>query len=197
MNSTYVTGFSSSESTNLYASATNVGSTFTGTYTLSGSWGGALSTPFIYINFKSAGPIPINSFCSDPTIFLQCRVYTSLVYIVVAQLKSTSTSSYSISNSGNSLSYPPSQFSLSSNYGATIYVGSSQWSYSSTISRSKSSLAPISTNSFLVYSDVYGSGRAAYQTNIFFSVNPSGQTLYNYALTGSMMVISLSGQTFT
>ena len=175
-----------------------MGSSFTGTYTLSGSWSGALSTPYMYINFKSAGPIPISSFCSDQTIFLQCRVYTSLVYIVVAQLKSTSISSYSISNGGNALSYPPSQFSVSSNYGATIYIGSSgQWSYSSSLGRSQSSLTPISSNSFLVYSDVYGSRRSSYQTNIFISVNPNGQTLYNYALTNSMMVISLGGLTTT
>jgi hypothetical protein len=116
---------------------------------------------------------------------------------VVAQFK-LSVDSYSISNNGNSLSYPSSQFSVNSTYGANIYILSgSQWSYSSSLTRSKSSLTPISTNSFLAYSDVYGSGRSSYQTNVFFSVNTNGQTLYNNALTGSMMVISLSGLTTT
>ena len=197
MNSSYVTSFSSSQSTNFYASTKNVGSSFTNTYTLSGSWGSGLTSPYIYINFMAAGPIPIDAFCSDPTIYLQCRVYKSIVNIVVAQLK-LSVSSYSISNGGNPLSYPSSQFSASSAYGASIYVTSGgQWQYTSGLSRSKSSLTPISTNTFLVYSDVYGSSRSSYATNIFFSVNPSGQTLYNYALTGSMMVISWSGLTVT
>lgn len=195
MNTTYVSGFSSSEGTNFYASTTNVGSTFTGTYSLSGDWGTNFNTPYIYIYFKKAGPIPIQSFCSDTNTYLQCRVYTDRLYLIVAQLKSTSVRSYSITNAGTPLKYPPSQYSVTSAYGATIYVGSGSWSRSSSLGRSKSSLAPVSTNSFLVFSDIYGSKRASYGTNIFFSVNPAGQTLFNYAQTGSKMIISWSSLT--
>lgn len=198
MNSTYVKGFSSSESPNFYSSVTSVGSTFTGSYTLSGSWSSvvsALNTPFLYINFKSAGPIPIYDFCSNTANFLQCRVYTTHAYVVVAELKSTSTTSYSISNAGVGLLYPPSQFSSSGDFGATIYIGTDRWYASSSLGRSRSNLAPISDNTFMVYSDIYGSKRSNYNTNIFFAINPSSQTLYNNAITGSKMVISWSGLT--
>lgn len=172
----------------------------TGTYTLSGNWNSVysnLGTPNLYINFNSAGPIPIYSFCSDTATFLQCRVYTSRVYVVVAKLKASSTNSYSITNGGNPLSYPPSQFSLSTFYGASIYLGTDRWYVSSGLGRSKSSLAPISSNSFLVFSDIYGSKRTGYKTNIFFSVNTNGQTIYSNVDTGSKMVISWSGLTTT
>ncbi len=195
MGNPYVYSFSSSEGTNFYASAVNVGSTFTGTYTLGGNWGTTIDTPYLYINFKEAGPIPIYSFCSDTNTYLQCRVYTSKVYAIVAQLKATGLSAYSITSGGTALSYPSSQSSISGAYGASIYVGIGTWQRSSSLSRTKASLAPISTNSFLVFSNIYGSQRSSYQTNIFFSINPSGQTIFNYAQTGSKMVISWTGLT--
>jgi hypothetical protein len=195
MNTTYVSAFTSSEGTILYASVTNVGSTYTGTYSLGGNWGANFNSPYVYINFLMAGPIPIQSFCSDTNTYLQCRVYTDRLYVVVAQLKSSSVQSYSISNGGTALKYPSAQYSVSTAYGATIYVGSGTWSRSSSLSRAKTSLVPVSTNSFLVFSDIYGSRRSYYSTNIFFSVSPAGQTLFNYAQTGSKMVISWSSQT--
>lgn len=156
-----------------------------------------MNSPYIYINFQSAGPIPINNFCSDLNVFLQCRVYTNLIYVVVAQLKSTSVSSFNISNSGTPLFYPPSQTSLS-NYGAKIYVGVGTWQYSTSISRSQSNLTPLSSSSlFNVYSDKYGSNKVGYQANLFFSFNPTGQFLYNNFVTGSQLVISWSGLTTT
>ena len=177
-----------------------MGSSFTGSYTLSGSWSSivsAQSTPNLYINFKSAGPVPIFDFCSDAATFLECRVYMTHVYVVVAKLKSTSTTSYSISNGGVSLNYPPSQFSSTGAFGASIYIGTDRWYASSSLSRSRNNLAPISDNSFLVFSDIYGSKRSNYNTNIFFSINPSDQYFFNHALTGSKMVISWSGLTET
>jgi hypothetical protein len=200
MNTTYVNGFTSSESPNFYASATNVGSSLSSTYSITGNWNSAtsaLSTPFIYINFMSAGPIPTFSFCSDTSIFLQCRVYSTYVYLVVAQLKSSSTTVYTMNNGGVTLLYPSSQFFVSGSYGAAIYVGTDRWYASSSLTRSKASLTPISTNSFLVFADTYGSKRSNYDTNIFFSVSPGNQYLYNYAKTGSKMVISWSGITNT
>jgi hypothetical protein len=60
-----------SESNNFYpGGAVTVGSLFNLTYTISGSWAGSLSTPFMYINYRKAGPIPTTSFCSDSNIFL-------------------------------------------------------------------------------------------------------------------------------
>lgn len=193
-----LTGFSTlTETPNFYATATNVGSTFSAAYSLFGSWSAGLNSPNLYINFLSAGPIPVNNFCSDSNVFLQCRVYTNLVYVVVAQLRSTSASSFNISNSGATLLYPPSQTSLS-NYGANIYVGVNNWQYITSISRSMSSLTPISTAGiFNVYSDRYGSTKTGYNTNLFFSFNPSGQSLFNNVATGSQLVISWSGITTT
>lgn len=137
----------------------------------------------------SAGPIPIYSFCSDSNTFLQCRVYSNYINVIVAQLKSTSATSFSLSNSGIALLYPKSQFSVSSSYNALIYVGVGQWQYSTTITRTQSSLTPIAA-SFYAFSDQYGSKFYTFSTNLFFSLNPTGQYLYNYATTGSMLVIS-------
>ena len=195
MTITSMSGFT--ETPNFYASATNVGSSFTGSYSLTGSWSGALSTPYIYINFLSAGPIPISNFCSDLNVFLQCRVYTNYLYLVVAQLKSTSAKSFTLSNSGAALLYPPSKTSLA-NYGANVYVGVGTWQYSRTLSRTQSNLSPISaTGIFNVYADQYGSTKSSYQTNLYFSFDPNGQYLYNSIQTGSKLVISWTGITTT
>ena len=189
-----MTGFSSlSESPNFYPSATNVGSEMSSSYTLSGSWGSNLNTPFVYISFRSAGPVPVYSFCSDSNTFLQCRVYTGVVNVMVAQLKSTSANSFSLSNGASVLKYPSSQFSISSQYNALIYVGTSEWYYSTSISRNINSLTPISTNTFKVYSDKYGSSKSNYAANMFLVFNPAGQALNNYVNTGSKLVITWSG----
>lgn len=164
---------------------------------MTGSWGANLNSPLIYINFLSAGPIPIYSFCSDSNVFLQCRVYTNYVYVIVAKLKSTSVSSFNLINGANSLLYPPSQTSLS-NYGLNVYVGTGSWQYSGSKSRSSSNLSPLTSNTlFSIYSDKYGSTRATYNTLLFFSFNPNGQYLFNNFLTGSQLVISWSSLTTT
>lgn len=116
---------------------------------------------------------------------------------MVAQFKSTSVSSFTLQPGSSTLYYPLSQFRDSGNYGANIYVGTGNWQYITSISRSQSNLMPISTNTFLVYSDTYGSNRASYQTNIYFAMNTNGQYLYNYIGTGSQIVISWSGLTVT
>jgi hypothetical protein len=87
MNNPYVYTFTSSESPSFYATNVNVGSIFNGAYTLSGSWGTSLATPYIYINFMAAGPIPITQFCSDVNTYIQCRIYASKINVVVAQFK--------------------------------------------------------------------------------------------------------------
>jgi hypothetical protein len=191
-----LTGFSGiSETPNFYASAATVGTSLSGTYSLTGSWGAALNTPYVYINFLAAGPIPVFSFCSDSNVFLQCRVYTSFINVMVAQLKSSSVSSFTFQPGSSTLYYPPSQYSVSGYYGVNIYVGSGNWQYSTTISRSMGNLVPINSNTFLVYSDTYGSSRASYQTNVYFAINTNGQYLYNFIGTGSQIVISWSGLT--
>lgn len=83
--------------------------------------------------------------------------------------------------------YPSSQYSDSSLYNAIVYVGTSQWSYGSTIGRSQANLAPISTNTFLVYSDLYGSSRATYTTVITIAMGINGKTLFRYLDTGSKL----------
>jgi hypothetical protein len=172
-----------------------VGSSFSGTYTLNGTWSSGLNSPYIYINFLSAGPIPANSFCLDSNSYLQCRVYTGLINVVVAQLKSSSSTSFTMSRGAQNIAYPSAQYSDATKYGVYIYVGVGTWSFYTTISRSQNNLYPISTNTFLVYTDKYGSARYNYQTNALFSLNTNGQYLYNYILTGSKIEITWSGLT--
>ncbi len=194
---TSLPGFNTiTETPDFYAQATNIGSTLSGSYSLYGSWSLGISTPYIYINFQSAGPIPISQFCSNLNTFSQCRVYSNPIYLVVAQMKAASVTSFNITNSGVSLQYPPSQTSLS-NYGAKIYVGLGSWQYSATISRSQSSLTPISTNTFNAFPDKYGSNKASYAALVFFVFNPAGQYLYSNVKTGSKLVISWSSLTTT
>jgi hypothetical protein len=111
-------------------------------------------------------------------------------------MKASGVTSFNITNSGTSLLYPPSQTSLA-NYGAKIYVGLGSWQFYTTLSRSQSSLTPISTNTFNAFSDKYGSGRASYGALVFFVFNPAGQYLYSNVKTGSKLVISWSGLTTT
>ncbi len=66
-----------------------------------------------------------------------------------------------------------------------MYVGTGDWVRSTTLTRTQSKLAPISTNSFLVMSDKYGSTRYGYDTNLLVSMSTNGQILYNYFKTGS------------
>ncbi len=80
--------------------------------------------------------------------------------------------------------YPFSQSSVAS-FDGFAYVGTTSWQRIRTFSRTKSNLAPISTNKFSVFPDKYGSTRYNYATNIFISMNINGKTLYNYMETGS------------
>lgn len=89
--------------------------------------------------------------------------------------------------------YPSSQFSDSSIYNALIYIGTGTWYYSTSISRTQSNLAPISTNTFQVYSDLFGSSRARFSNVIILSMGINGQTLYNYLDTGSKIYVTFSG----
>jgi hypothetical protein len=56
-------------SDNFYSSAVTVGTKFSSIYSLTGNWNASLSTPYIYINFFKAGPVPVFSFCSDSNIY--------------------------------------------------------------------------------------------------------------------------------
>jgi hypothetical protein len=89
--------------------------------------------------------------------------------------------------------YPSSQFSDSSVYNGLVYIGTTQWYYSGTISRSQANLAPISTNTFQVYSDLFATSRATYSSIIILAMGINGQTLYNYDDTGSKITITFSG----
>lgn len=91
--------------------------------------------------------------------------------------------------------YPSSQYSDSSLYNGVIYIGTTQWLYYYTISRSQSNLAPISSNNFRVYSDLYGSSRSTFNNIIIISMGVNGQTLYRYLGTGSKIYITFSGIT--
>lgn len=192
---TPASGLSTLSETNFYPTAVTVGSVFSSTYSVTGSWGSALSTPYVYINYRKGGPIPTTSFCSDANIFLECRVFTRYVNLVVAKIKSTSVQSFSMSRGSMDIYYPGSQYSDSSLFSTVVFVGTSQWSYSSAISRSQSNLVPISTNTFLVYSDLYGSSRATYTTIITIAMGINGKTLYRYLDTGSKIDVSFSGIT--
>lgn len=52
-----------------YSSTVNVGTIYSDPYTLSASWSGAYSSPYFYVNFNKAGPVPVFAFCSDPNIY--------------------------------------------------------------------------------------------------------------------------------
>lgn len=174
-----------------------VGSAYTSTYTLNGTWGTAYSTPYVYINFRKGGPIPAASFCSDSNIYLECRVYKNYLNLVIAKLKSSSVSTFSMSRGSMDISYPTSQWSDSSTsaWYTIVFIGTTQWYYSNqlTTGRAQSSLVPISSNTFLAYSDLYGSSRSTFNNVITLSLGISGKTLYRYIDTGSKIVITFSG----
>ena len=184
-----------SESPNFYASSVTVGSGFSSTYSVSGSWGTNYNSPYVYLNYRKAGPVPAASFCSDSNIFYECRVYNDALNLVIAKIKSSSVSSFTMSRGASDIFYPSSQSSESSKFSGYCYIGTSSWTYSRTLSRSQSSLAPISNNNFEVFSDLYGSSRSTFLNNILISMSPSGQTLYKYIDTGSKITIAFSGIT--
>lgn len=66
----YNAGLTLTETPNIYASTVTVGSAYTSTYSLTGSWGTNYNTPYVYINFRKGGPVPAASFCSDSNIYL-------------------------------------------------------------------------------------------------------------------------------
>lgn len=70
-------------------------------------------------------------------------------------------------------------------------MGTGFWFRTATMSRTQSNLTAISTSSFLVMSDKYGSNRYGYNTNLLLSLNINGLTLYNNFLTGSMIQITI------
>ena len=173
-----------------------MGSTFSSTYTISGSWSNNLNTPYIYINYRKGGPVPAVSLCIDSNIFYECRVYNNLLNLVVARLKSTSINSFSMSRGSMDIFYPSSRWSVSSDFSTIVYISNSgQWKYDGTIGHSQSSLSPISSNSFLVYSDLYGSSRSTFRSIILVSMNIAGKSLNNYIDTGSKITVTYSGIT--
>ena len=186
-----------SESPNFYASAVDVGTTFTGpTYSISGSWSGNRNKPYIYLNYFKAGPIPTLDFCSDSNIYSVCRVYTGLLNLIVAQLKSTSVSSFSMSKGSLDLLYPSSQYTSTTFFNCRVYISyNTEWYYGNTISRTKSNLAPIDHNTFNVYSDLHGTDRSTFENTLLLSMNLNGKTLYNYVNTGSKLEVTFSGLT--
>lgn len=106
-----LSGFNSiTESPDFYAATTAVGSSFSGTYTLSGSWSTSYNN--IYINYRKAGPVPAFSFCADGSFFSECRVYTGLLNLIVAKLK-VATTSFSMSRGSSTIQYPTSQWNAS------------------------------------------------------------------------------------
>jgi hypothetical protein len=119
----------------------------------------------------------------------------------VARIKSGSASTISITQGITPLFYP----SFQSGYGLwTGYAyagvtssGTTSWVRSITFARTKSNLAPISTNTFKVYSDQYGSTRYNYGTNILISMNTNGNTLYNNVGTGSCIQITFNSTILT
>jgi len=62
--------------------------TFLNDYTLTTTFPASSVQPIIYIDFQKGGIIPNAQFCTN-TFFLQCRVYTTLRHILVAQFKSS------------------------------------------------------------------------------------------------------------
>jgi hypothetical protein len=56
-------------SDNSYSTNVTVGTAFSGIYSLSADMNATLVSPYIYINFVSAGPVPVISFCSDSNVF--------------------------------------------------------------------------------------------------------------------------------
>ena len=196
MSSGYVTTMNSlSESPNFYSATTTVSSTFSSTYTITGTWSIALSTPFIYLNYMKAGPVPAVSFCIDSNIFYECRVYNNRLNLVVAKLKS-SASSFSMSRGSMDILYPSSQWSTGSDFNGYAYISNgNQWRYSRSVSRSQSSLAPISSNSFLVYTDSMSSSRSTFRSTVLISMNIVGRTLFKYIDTGSKLTVAFSGIT--
>lgn len=178
MSNPYVYGWNSL-SDNLYSSAVTVGTKFNGIYALTGDWNASLANPYLYLNLYKAGPVPVVSFCSDSNVYFECRVYNKLINVVVAKFKSSSASTFSMTQGSDDLYYPPSQSSVSS-FDGFAYVGTTSWQRIRTFSRTKSNLAPVSNNKFAVFTDKYGSSRYNYATNVFVSMNINGKVLSNY-----------------
>lgn len=111
--------------------------------------------------------------------------------ILVFRLKSTSISTITLTKTG--ISYPSSQQSDSTQYSMLAYVTSSSNNYvfSGSLGRSQSSLVPLAPT-FTVKNDIYGSNKVGYKTNLLLVFSLSGQTLYNYATTGSRITISFN-----
>lgn len=143
------------------------------------------------MNFRKGGPIPDTSYCYDTLKFLECRVYSS-INVVVAKLRDTVATSFEMSISN--IYYPKSQWSISSDYDAVVYVGSNSnnWVHFGSIARTRADLEPIDDKNFFVYSDLYGSDRATFKNNLVLSIDLGGKTLYGYGKTGSKGVISYS-----
>ncbi len=116
----------SSFNDNLFTSAVTVGTKFNGIYSLTGDWGANIVNPYMYINFKQAGPIPVFSFCSDSNIYFECRVYSKLINLVVAKFKSSSARTFSMTQGSYDLYYPPHQLN-DLTFAGFAYVGATQW----------------------------------------------------------------------
>lgn len=177
------------ESTNLFASATTVQTTTTTAHTITIVLPAAQNRPYIYIDLNNGGPIANTAFCLDTNNFLECRAYNTYMNILVFRMRSTSVSTITITKNG--ISYPLSQQYDSTQYNMVAYItnSGSNYIYSGSIGRSKASLVPIAP-AFTVTSDIYGSNKVGYKTNLLIVFSLSSQILYSYTNTGSRIVIT-------
>jgi hypothetical protein len=131
--------------------------------------GASLTTPFVYIDFANAGPVPDSSLCSNSINFLECRVYAGITTVLVAKLQGT-TSSVPLASSLTTLTYPTAYSSDSTNYTVTVLAGTgSTYSRTASIARTQANLKPIA-NTLSFQRDFYASGKSGYTTVLAVSL---------------------------
>lgn len=69
--------------------------TFQSDYSLSISTPQATNQAIVYLNFQKGGIIPDSQICTN-TYFLFCRIYKTLIHIIVAQFKLPTTAGGSL-----------------------------------------------------------------------------------------------------
>lgn len=158
-----LTTITNSESS-VYGSAKTVGSTQSGSYTLTLNLNANLANPFAYVQFNSAGPVPDSSMCANSFSFTDCRVYNGINSLVVARSASSSTNSLVLASSATAITYPAGYSSNSANYTVTALVGSgSSYSRTSTVSRTQANLVPAVTTVY-AQQDFFTSKKSGYNS---------------------------------
>jgi hypothetical protein len=159
----------------LYSPSSTV-NTYLKTYALTTSFSSGSTQPIAYIDFQKGGITPDVRLCQK-TFFIQCRVYTRLIKVMVVQYLANTVSTTALVIDSNYVfdTYLPKHQESGSNtdYAVVVRVAAnsanSVFTHSGTLSRNSAALVPTSVDMWVVHEPTTGTNHSQRPNNLIIS----------------------------